>query len=111
MSLAVTYRIICKRYATQIGFPAYVSLIHTAQISAFCLKLDGYEILSRSISHGTTIGFASHPFATARWKQGWQLSVAEWRQRLAVTLPADRQPYGLEPVFGGDGVALQQPTP
>jgi ubiquinone biosynthesis protein Coq4 len=81
--------------ATQIGFPAYVSLTHAAQIAGFRLKLDGYETLSRAISHGTTIGFTARPFATARWEEGWDLPVAQWRQRLGVTLPADGEPYGL----------------
>ena len=80
--------------ATQIGFPAYVSLTHAAQIAAFRFKLDSYETLSRSISHGTTIGFTARPFATVRWEEGWELPVAEWRQRLGVTLPADDAPYG-----------------
>ncbi len=80
--------------ATQIGFPAYVSLTHAAQIAGFRFRLDGYESLSRSISHGTTIGFTAHPFATVRWEEGWELPVAAWRQRLGVTLPADDAPYG-----------------
>ncbi|MBD2718158.1 Coq4 family protein [Synechococcus sp. FACHB-909] len=82
--------------ATQIGFPAYVSLTHAAQIACFRFKLDGYQTLSRSISHGTTIGFTARPFATVRWEEGWELPVAEWRQRLGVTLPADGEPYGID---------------
>jgi len=83
--------------ATQIGFPAYVSLSHASQIAGFRLKLNDYETLSRAISHGTTIGFTARPFATARWEEGWELPVAEWRQRLGVTLPADHEAYGLHP--------------
>jgi ubiquinone biosynthesis protein COQ4 len=45
----------------------------------------------------TQIGFNALPFATARWEDGWELPVAEWRQRLGVTLPADNEPYGLHP--------------
>jgi hypothetical protein len=81
--------------STQIGFPAYVSLTHAAQINAFRLRLESYETLSRAISHGTTIGFTSGPFATARWEEGWELPVAVWRERLGVTLPADDETYGL----------------
>lgn len=81
--------------ATQIGFPAYVSLTHAAQIAAFRLRLESYETLSRAISHGTTIGFTARPFATARWEEGWELPVAVWRERLGVTLAADDAPYGL----------------
>jgi ubiquinone biosynthesis protein Coq4 len=81
--------------ATQIGFPAYVSLAHVLQIAEFRFKPDRYELLSRAISHGTTIGFTAQPFATARWEEDWALPVAEWRQRLGVTLPADGEAYGL----------------
>ena len=83
--------------ATQIGFPAYVSLTHAAQIAGFRVRLDGYDTLSRAISHGVTIAFTSLPFATARWEEGWELPVAVWRQRLGVSLPADGEPYGLSP--------------
>jgi ubiquinone biosynthesis protein COQ4 len=83
--------------ATQIGFPAYVSLTQASQIASFRLKLHEYDTLSRAISHGTTIGFSALPFATARWEDGWELPVAAWRQRLGVTLPADNEPYGLHP--------------
>ncbi len=83
--------------ATQIGFPAYVSLTHAAQIAGFRFRLDGYATLSRAISHGVTIGFTASAFATARWEEGWELPVAAWRERLGVTLPADAEPYGLTP--------------
>jgi ubiquinone biosynthesis protein COQ4 len=83
--------------ATQIGFPAYVSLTHAAQIAGFRVRLDCYDTLSRAISHGVTIAFTSLPFATARWEEGWELPVAVWRQRLGVSLPADGEPYGLSP--------------
>ena len=31
----------------------------------------------------------------ARWEDGWKLPVQEWRQRLGVIYPADRESYGL----------------
>lgn len=81
--------------ATQIGFPAYVSLNHAAQISSFRLDVNRFSALSASISHGVAIGWGAAPFCTARWEEGWELPLQLWRERLGVTNPADAAPYGL----------------
>ncbi|MEI6031079.1 MAG: Coq4 family protein [Synechococcaceae cyanobacterium ELA739] len=83
--------------ASQVGFPPYVSLNHAVQLSIYRLQLPRYPAVSRAISHGHTIGFTSAPFCTARWEEGWELPVQEWRQRLGVIYPADQESYGLAP--------------
>ncbi|MFZ0406875.1 MAG: Coq4 family protein [Cyanobium sp.] len=81
--------------ATQIGFPAYVTLNHAAQLSTYRFQLPRYPALSRAISHGVTIGFTASALCTARWEEGWELPVQEWRQRLGLLHPADHERYGL----------------
>ena len=81
--------------ATQIGFPAYLSLNYATQLSFYRLQLPRFPGLSRAISHGSTIGFSAAPFCTARWEEGWELPVQEWRQRLGMHHPADDESYGL----------------
>jgi ubiquinone biosynthesis protein Coq4 len=81
--------------ATQIGFPAYVSLNHAAQISSFRLDVGRFTALSASISHGVAMGWSAQAFCTARWEEGWELPLQEWRERLGVKHPADTAPYGL----------------
>lgn len=83
---------------TQIGFPAYVMLNNAAQVSRFRLKPDSFALLSRAIAHGTTMGFSAKPLWLARWEEGWDWPVAQWRQELGISAPADHQPYGLQPV-------------
>ena len=80
---------------TQIGFPAYVSLNHAAQISSFRLDVSRFTALSASISHGVAMGWSAAPFCIARWEEGWELPLEVWRDRLGVTNPADSAPYGL----------------
>ena len=80
---------------TQIGFPAYVSLNHAAQISSFRLDVSRFTALSASISHGVAMGWSAAPFCIARWEEGWELPLEVWRDRLGVTNPADAAPYGL----------------
>ena len=81
--------------ATQIGFPAYVSLNHAAQISSFRLDVTRFTALNASISHGIAMGWCAAPFCTARWEEGWDEPLQLWRERLRVTRPADAAPYGL----------------
>jgi len=83
--------------ASQVGFPPYVSLNHAVQLSIYRLQLPRYPAVSRAISHGHTIAFTAAPFCTVRWEEGWELPVQEWRQRLGVIYPADRESYGLAP--------------
>lgn len=80
---------------TQIGFPAYVSLNHAAQISSFRLDVSRFTALSASISHGVAMGWSAAPFCIARWEEGWELPLEVWRDRLGVKNPADSAPYGL----------------
>ena len=84
--------------ATQIGFPAYVMLNNAAQVSRFRLKSENFALLNRAIAHGTTIGFTAKPLWLARWEEGWEWPVAQWREQLGITSPADHRSYGLQPV-------------
>ena len=95
--------------ATQIGFPAYVMLNNAAQFSRFRFKAKSYALMGRAIAHGTSIGFSAEPLWQARWEEGWDWPVEKWRQRLGITKPATREPYGLQPVPGCTNQNLQSP--
>ena len=86
--------------ATQIGFPAYVMLNNAAQVSRFRFKTATYALMSRAIAHGTAIGFSAQPLWLARWEEGWERPVSQWRQQLGITTPANGEAYGLQPWFG-----------
>ena len=78
----------------QTGFPAYVALLHAAQLSRFRLDPQSYGALSAAISHGTTIGFEAEPLVAVRWEEGWERSLADWRRDLGIRRPADGMAYG-----------------
>jgi len=94
---------------TQIGFPAYVSLNHAAQISSFRLDVSRFMSLSASISHGVAMAWGAAPFCTARWEEGWELPLQVWRDRLGVINPADAEPYGLLASRPAEEVPAVQP--
>ena len=81
--------------STQVGFPAYVSLNHAAQLAIYRFQLPRYPQMSRAINHGTSIGFSAVALCTARWEEGWEWPVQDWRQRLGLVTPADHESYGL----------------
>ena len=72
-------------------------LNNAAQVSRFRLQPASFGLLSGAIAHGTAIGFNAQPLWITRWEEGWEWPVAQWRQRLGITQPADKEPYGLEP--------------
>lgn len=80
--------------ASQTGFPAYVALLHAAQLSRFRLEPQRYALLSAAISHGTAIGFEAAPLAVVRWEDGWERSIEDWRRELGIRRPATGMPYG-----------------
>jgi ubiquinone biosynthesis protein Coq4 len=86
--------------ATQIGFPAYVMLNNAAQVSRFRFKTKSYALMGRAIAHGNSIGFSAQPLWMARWEEGWDWPVEQWRERLGITKPATSEPYGLQPAPG-----------
>ena len=86
--------------ATQIGFPAYVMLNNAAQVSRFRFKTKSYALIGRAIAHGSSIGFSAQPLWMARWEEGWDWPVEQWRERLGITQPATSEPYGLQPAPG-----------
>ena len=81
--------------ASQIGFPAYVSLTNAAAISRFRLQPEDFAEMSQAISHGISLGLSAKPLAAMRWEEGWEKPLDQWRQELGITHPADQCPYGL----------------
>ena len=81
--------------ASQIGFPAYVLLNSAAALASFRFQLERFEGISRAISHGHAIGRQAQCLALARWEEGWDKPIAQWRQELGITDPAEQEPYGL----------------
>jgi ubiquinone biosynthesis protein COQ4 len=81
--------------AAQIGFPAYVLLTSAGQLASFRLQLERFEGISRAVSHGHTIARQAHCLVAARWEEGWEKPVSQWRSELGITDPADQEPYGL----------------
>jgi ubiquinone biosynthesis protein COQ4 len=86
--------------ATQIGFPAYVLLNGAAQLSSFRFQSERFEGISRAISHGQVIARQTSCLALARWEEGWEKPISQWRQELGLRDPADAEPYGLDRQLG-----------
>ena len=81
--------------AAQIGFPAYVLLTSASQLASFRLQLERFEGISRAVSHGHAIARQADCLVAARWEEGWEKPVSQWRSELGITNPADQEPYGL----------------
>ena len=81
--------------AAQIGFPAYVLLTSASQLANFRLKLEEFEGISRAAAHGSAIARQAQCLAIARWEEGWEKPIQQWRQELGLINPADHEPYGL----------------
>jgi len=82
--------------AAQIGFPAYVLLTSASQLANFRLKLEEFEGISRAAAHGSAIARQAQCLAIARWEEGWEKPIQQWRQELGLIDPADHEPYGLD---------------
>ena len=81
--------------AAQIGFPAYVLLTSASQLANFRLKLEKFEGISRAAAHGSAMARQAQCLAIARWEEGWEKPIQQWRQELGLVDPADHEPYGL----------------
>ena len=81
--------------AAQIGFPAYVLLTTAGQLASFRFQLQRYEEIAQAVAHGMAIGHQAHCLAAARWEEGWERPVSDWRLELGIRDPADGEAYGL----------------
>lgn len=81
--------------ACQIGFPAYVLLTGVAQLASFRFQTERFAAVSGAVAHGMAIGRQAQCLVAVPWEEGWELPVAEWRQRLNLLEPANGLPYGL----------------
>jgi len=81
--------------AAQIGFPAYVLLTSAGQLASFRFQLERFEAISRAVSHGHTIARQASCLAAARWEEGWEKPVSQWRSELGIADSADQESYGL----------------
>ena len=81
--------------AAQIGFPAYVLLTSAGQLASFRFQIERFEAISRGVSHGHAIARQASCLAAARWEEGWDKPVSQWRLELGLSDPADQEPYGL----------------
>lgn len=82
--------------AAQIGFPAYVLLTTAGQLASFRFQLERYEELAQSVAHGMAIGHQAHCLVAARWEEGWDRSISDWRLELGISDPANAKVYGLD---------------
>ena len=81
--------------AAQIGFPAYVLLTSAGQLASFRFQIERFEAISCAVSHGHAIARQASCLAAARWEEGWEKPVSQWRQELGISDPADQEAYGL----------------
>ena len=86
--------------AAQIGFPAYVLLTGAASLGSFRFQSERFEAISRAASHGQAIARQAACLALARWEEGWEKPIQQWRQELNLQDPADAEPYGLDRQLG-----------
>ena len=71
-------------------------LLTTAgQLASFRLQLQRYEELAQAVAHGMAIGHQAHCLVAARWEEGWERSISDWRLELGISDPADGRAYGL----------------
>ena len=76
--------------------PMVVTLLTTAgQLASFRLQLQRYEELAQAVAHGMAIGHQAHCLMAARWEEGWERSISDWRLELGINDPADGAAYGL----------------
>ena len=81
--------------AAQIGFPAYVLLNSAGLLGSFRFQTERFEGLSRAICHGQAIARQASCLVLARWEEGWDKPISQWRAELGISDPADTEPYGL----------------
>ena len=81
--------------AAQIGFPAYVLLNSAGGLARFRFQPEGFEAFSRAVAHGQAIARTAQCLVLARWEQGWERPISDWRAELGINDPADAEPYGL----------------
>ena len=86
--------------AAQIGFPAFVLLNGAAQLGSFRFQTERFEGISVAITHGQAIARQASCLALARWEEGWDKPIQQWRQELGLLDPADREAYGLDRQLG-----------
>ena len=84
--------------AAQIGFPAYVLLTTAGQLASFRFQTERFEELSQAVAHGMAIGRRAQCLVAARWEEGWERPIADWRLQLGIEDPADGEAYGLNPL-------------
>ena len=86
--------------AAQIGFPGYVLLTSAGQLASFRFQPERFAELSQAVAHGHTIARRASCLAAARWEEGWEKPVRQWREELGISDPADAEPYGLDAQLG-----------
>jgi ubiquinone biosynthesis protein COQ4 len=52
------------------------------------------------VGHGHSIARQAQCLAAAKWEEGWDKPVRQWRQELGIHDPADAEPYGLDGQLG-----------
>jgi ubiquinone biosynthesis protein COQ4 len=86
--------------ASQIGFPGYVLLTSAGQLASFRFQPDRFPSISAAVGHGHSIARQAQCLAAAKWEEGWDKPVRQWRQELGIHDPADAEPYGLDGQLG-----------
>lgn len=82
--------------ATQLGFPAYVLLNSAGALARFRYQPEQFERFSQAVAHGQAIARAASCLVLARWEEGWDRPISDWRAELGISDPADAEPYGLD---------------
>ena len=86
--------------AAQIGFPGYVLLTSAGLLATFRFQSERFPTISNAVAHGHAIARQASCLAAAKWEEGWEKPVHQWRQELGIQDPADTEPYGLEAQLG-----------
>ena len=65
------------------------------EAAALVVQLERYEELAQAVAHGMAIGHQAQCLMAARWEEGWERSISDWRLELGINDPADGAAYGL----------------
>jgi ubiquinone biosynthesis protein Coq4 len=89
------HHVVCGFGTEPQGESGVLAVTSAGQLASFRLQIERFEVISRAVSHGHAIARQASCLAAARWEEGWEKPVSQWRSELGISDPADAEAYGL----------------